>query len=238
MGATEIDNLHDALVTDDDIVEFEIAVGEAHAVNIRDAIEDLQEAAADLFTAHSASHDNGKQVVRAILHDFEPAALFLQNVERLDDVAVVERGTNAKLRRHLLGVFLLRLVGVAGAELLDGKDGAVLFAAHQADGATGAGTEHLAELAVLGSEAVVVGERHVRRTAARAAWGCLGLLGLGRRGRGFALLVVARLAEESLQVGHGAVGVVVSVAVAMTSRAPVAGIILGGKGAGAGKTGP
>lgn len=91
MGTTKINDFHDALVADDNIVELEISVREANTVEISHAIENLQEAAANLLLRHSARHDNGKQIVWAVFHDLKPATFFLKNIQRFDDVAVVER---------------------------------------------------------------------------------------------------------------------------------------------------
>lgn len=115
---------------------------------------------------------------------------------------------------------------MAGAELLDGKDGAIFFAAHQANGATGTSTEHLAELSILAGQSVIVSKRKLG--GGTGAWGCL-CLGLCRCWRRLALLVMAGLAEEALQVSHGTMRVMM--AMAMGRATSVTGIVLGGKGA-------
>lgn len=77
MSAAKVDNLHDAPVAHDDVVELEVAVCKPHAVQIGDAVQNLEEAASYLLSRHAARHDNSEQIIGRILHNFEPAALFL-----------------------------------------------------------------------------------------------------------------------------------------------------------------
>lgn len=166
MGATKIDNLHNTLITDNDVVELQVPMREAHTMQVGDTIEDLQEAASNLLPRHPASHDNGKEVKGRILHDFEPAALFLQDVQGLNDVAVVESGSNAELGRHLFVVLPFRLIRVSGPEFLDGEDGAVLGSTHEPDGAASTRSQYLAESSVLGGQSMVVAKGQLLARAA------------------------------------------------------------------------
>lgn len=149
MSTTKINNLHDALVADNHIVELQVPMRKTHAVQVGDAVEDLQEAAPNLFARHLASHDNGEEVKGSILHHLEPASLFLQDIQRLDNVAMVESRSNAELGSHLFVVFPLRFIRVACSKLLDGEDGAIFRSTHEPDGPTGTGPQYLAEFAVL-----------------------------------------------------------------------------------------
>lgn len=116
----------------------------------------------------------------------------------------MERRADAKLGRHLLVVLLFRLVRVPGPELLDGEDGPIVLAPHQPHRTAGPRPKHLAELAVLGREAVIVAEGEL--LAGAQPWRGLGGGLYGCRGC-VSLLVAAacRFPEEALQVGHGAV---------------------------------
>ena len=132
------------MLVDDHVVELQVTMGETHAVEVGHAAEDLLEGARHFLLHHLARHDNGKQIERRVLHDLVPVASFLDDVQRLDDVAVMERRPNAKFRRHLLGIFLQSLPRVAIAELLHRKGHAVAVPLQQADGPAGPRPEHLA----------------------------------------------------------------------------------------------
>lgn len=173
MGATKIDDLHNALIANNDVVELQVPMREAHTMEVCDTIEDLQEAASNLLPRHPAGHDNGKEVKGRILHDFKPAALFLQNVQGLYDVAVVESRSDAELGRHLFVVLPFRLIRVSGPEFFDGEDGAVLGSTHEPDGAASTRSQHLAEPSVLGGQTMVVAKGQLLAGAA-------GLTGFGR----------------------------------------------------------
>ena len=163
MGTTEIYNLHDPMFAHHHVVELQIPMCEPHAVEIRHTAQNLEEATADFLTRHLARHNNGKEVKRRVFHDLVPLSLLLHNVERLNDIAVVQRGPHAVLGCQLLHVLALRLVRVARSELLDGKHHLVLGAPHKAHRPARSCAQDLAELAVLGREPVVVAKRHLRR---------------------------------------------------------------------------
>ena len=180
MRAAEIDNLHDAVLADNDVVKLEVPMSEAHAVEVCDTIKDLQKAARNFFPLHLATHDNCKQIKRRILHHLIPAALFLQNVKRLDDVAMMQRRPDAKLGRHFFAILFLGLVAMPGTELFDSKDRVVIASLHEPHRATGSRTQDLAKLAILGSENALFKQNPADTTACgrtgsvRVRWRSLG----------------------------------------------------------------
>ena len=119
----------------------------------------------------------------------------MDNVNRLDDVAVMQSRPDTEFGRDLFVVFSLALIGVSGSELLDGKCFAVCRPLHQPDRATGTRSEHSAKLSVLAGQTVVIGKgdrlgRGSSRRSARA---------ISRGGSGALFLFVANL-EEAFQI--------------------------------------
>lgn len=64
-------------------------------------------------------------------------ATVADDVDGLNDVRVLESGTDTKLSSDLLLVLLFRLAGSFGPELFDGEDVATVFSLDQPDGTTG-----------------------------------------------------------------------------------------------------
>lgn len=134
-----------------DIIKLQISMRQTHTVQIQDTTEDLQSATGDLVARHLACHDGGEEIEGSILHNFEPVALLMDDVDRLDDVAVMKGRTDTELRCNLLVVLSLAFVGVAGAELLDGESLAISSPLHESDRSTGSRAKYSAEFAILGS---------------------------------------------------------------------------------------
>lgn len=132
-SATEIDQLHDALVIDHNIVQLEITMRQTHAVQVQHSTQNLQRRASNLLTTHLPSHDRRKQVVGRVLHHFVPLPPLIYYVDCLDDVAMVKSRANTKFRRDLLVVVLLALIGMTVSKLLHGEDHAVSRALHETD---------------------------------------------------------------------------------------------------------
>ena len=80
------------------------------------------------------------------------------DIDGFDDVGVLEGGTDAELCGDLLLVLLLCFTVAFRTKLLDGEDGATVFAAglDETNGSTCARAEHAAPLAVLLVEVGVV----------------------------------------------------------------------------------
>lgn len=131
---TKVDNLEDTEVVEYEVVELKVAVGDAHVVEIVEAGQELTPAACDLLARHHARHDDGKEVVGGIFHDFVEDGALLDDIEGLNDIGVVQSGTNAEFGRHLFDVIFIGLVGQLLTETLDGKGLAISRAAYQTDG--------------------------------------------------------------------------------------------------------
>ena len=131
--AAKINDLHDTMLIDHYIVQLQISMRKTHAVEILHTRHDLQRAATYLLPAHLASHDDREEVERCVLHDFVPLALLLNDIHRLDDVTVVERGADTEFGRDLLVVFSLRLVRMPVSELLHRKGYTITGPLHESD---------------------------------------------------------------------------------------------------------
>lgn len=85
---SKIRNLDMALRVNQEVLGLDIAVRDAHAMEVRDASEDLLEVRVDLGGAEVAFFDGGVEVpTRTVLHDLAPVLLLvLDEVDRLDDV--------------------------------------------------------------------------------------------------------------------------------------------------------
>lgn len=116
----EIAELDVTLGVEHDVFRFDVAVSDAHRVQVSDARKDLLKVRVDLGRRHVALLDRCVQVAaRTVLHHFAPVLMFVLNeVDRLDNVFVVQRRRNTKLGRQLLDVFLLGLVLSALSEFL------------------------------------------------------------------------------------------------------------------------
>ena len=139
------------MVVNHNIIKLQISMRQTHTVQIQDTTEDLQSAAGNFVARHFACHDNREQVERSILHNLKPVALLMDDVDRLDDVAVMKGRTDTELSCNLLVVFPLTFVCVTGAELLDGKSLAISSSLHESDRPTGARAKNSSELAIFGS---------------------------------------------------------------------------------------
>jgi len=166
-STTEINDLHNAVLVDNDVVQLQIAMCEAHAVQVADTTQNLQCAACNLLFAHFTSHDRGEEIERRIFHDFVPITLFMDNIDRLDDIAVMEGGADTELGRDLLVVLFLALVRVPCSKLLDRKRLAVASALHKPDRAACARAKDSPELSVFRLQTVVVAKRHATVSCCR-----------------------------------------------------------------------
>lgn len=86
----KVDDLDDALAGNDAVVELQVAVREAHLVKVREAGEDLLERATNLALRHLAGHYDCEKVKRTVLHHLVVLAVLLDNVQRLNDVGVMQ----------------------------------------------------------------------------------------------------------------------------------------------------
>ena len=84
-------------------------MGNTLAMKIRNASQDLLEAALDFAGRHAAAFDRRIEIsARTELHDLAPVlVLVLDEVDGLDDVHVVQRRGYTELRRELLDILLL-----------------------------------------------------------------------------------------------------------------------------------
>jgi hypothetical protein len=90
MSTTKINELHDAPVVHDHIIQLQIPMCKTQAVKIGYAVENLKEATGDFLASHLSSHNDSKKVEWCVLHDFVPPPSLMKNVERLNDVAVMQ----------------------------------------------------------------------------------------------------------------------------------------------------
>lgn len=70
-GGTKVDKLYDVVVCHDTIIEFEVAVSEAHFVEVFYAVAHLAEDTVDFWTTHFARHDDREEIKRSKLHNLE-----------------------------------------------------------------------------------------------------------------------------------------------------------------------
>lgn len=143
------------------VVQLQITMRQAHRVQIADTVDDLQERTGNFLARHLPSHDDGEQIEWGVFHDLEPSVVLLDDIHGLDDVAMVEGRTNTELGRHFFRIILLRFPRMSLSELFDCKRDTIAAPLQQAHGTAGAGAQNFSELAVLGFQAVIVGERNV-----------------------------------------------------------------------------
>ena len=74
----------------DAVVELQITMRQAHAVKVIDARDDLLEDAVNFRSAHLAGHDDRKEVVLGVLHDFVIVAMVFNDIKSLDDIWVCQ----------------------------------------------------------------------------------------------------------------------------------------------------
>ncbi len=98
-----------AVHVEEKILRLDITMGNTLTVQIRDAGEDLLEAALDLAGRHATALDGRIQVTAwAELHDLAPVlVLVLDEIDGLDDVHVMQRRRYAELRGEFLDILLL-----------------------------------------------------------------------------------------------------------------------------------
>lgn len=84
----KVGNLDVALGVEEQVLGLDVAVRDAHRVQVRDAAEDLLEVRVDRHRRHVAFLDRRVEVsAGTVLHDFAPVRLLvLDEVDRLDDV--------------------------------------------------------------------------------------------------------------------------------------------------------
>lgn len=154
LAVAEIGNLQGAARGEQQILGLEVAVGNAHLVEVLDTPHHLLEEAVGLLDLQlAARQDESVQVAASTeLHDLAVVALgVLEQVEGVDDVGVAQGRRDAELGRKALAVLLLRLVRPS-AELLDCEQllaaAANLFVRYP-DDAKGASADDFLALAVL-----------------------------------------------------------------------------------------
>lgn len=130
LGDAEVGDLEVAFAVEEQVLQLDVAVGDAVVVQVAHAAAQLLEetqavgglvVAAGLGGDEQALLDEVVQLaVRAELHDVVPAAVVGAQPHCLDDVGVVQALGDAVLGLDLLDVVVLGLVLVAAPEFLDG----------------------------------------------------------------------------------------------------------------------
>lgn len=85
------------------------------------AIQQLAEAAGNFLAGHHPTHNNVEHVVGSVFHDFVKVLLFLDQVERFNDIGMMEGGPNAEFSGNFFDVVFLCFMGKSLSELLDCK---------------------------------------------------------------------------------------------------------------------
>lgn len=85
------------------------------------AVQQLAEAAGNLLSRHHSAHDNVEHVIGGVFHDFVKVLLFLDQVESLNDIGMMERGSNAEFSGDFFDIIFLCFMGKSLSELLDCK---------------------------------------------------------------------------------------------------------------------
>jgi hypothetical protein len=145
----KVDELDDVLRGHDTVVEFEVAVGEPHFVEVLYAVAYLTKDAVDLWATHLSGHDYGKEIKGCELHDLIIVAMVKDDIDGLYDVGVFEGGTDTEFGGDFLLVLLFGLACALRTKLLDGIDVAAVLALDKTNGAACATAEDAAPLAVL-----------------------------------------------------------------------------------------
>ena len=70
-GGTKVDELYSVVVCHDTVIEFEVAVCEAHLVEVFYTIAHLAEDAVYFWATHFAGHDDREEIKRSKLHNLE-----------------------------------------------------------------------------------------------------------------------------------------------------------------------
>jgi hypothetical protein len=68
---TKVDKLYDVVVCHDAIIEFEVAMSEAHLVEVLYAIAHLAEDTVYFWTTHFSGHDDREEIKRSKLHNLD-----------------------------------------------------------------------------------------------------------------------------------------------------------------------
>jgi hypothetical protein len=89
MRAAKVYDFQDAVLVHHNVVELEVAVSEAHAMQVRNAVDYLHRAAGHFFPRHLPAHDYVEKVVRGVLHYFVPSVAFVYYIQGLYDVPVM-----------------------------------------------------------------------------------------------------------------------------------------------------
>ena len=100
----KVRNLQDSVRIDEQVLGFQIAMRDPDGMKVLDADDELLEVTVDFRLLHHAGLDGLVQVtVRTVFHDLTPVlVLILYQIDRLDDILVMQSRRNAKLARQPL----------------------------------------------------------------------------------------------------------------------------------------
>lgn len=131
------------------IFQFEISVSKPHSMDVVRSLQNLRERAMDLRRSHHPSCNDLEESKGRILHDFVPASALLDQVQRLDNIPMMQHRTNREFSRDLPRVRLLRFHRVANPEFLDSDDDAILWIRQSLDSPVPSIADDLPEIPVL-----------------------------------------------------------------------------------------
>lgn len=162
LAVAKVGDFQGAASGEQQVLGLEVAVGNAHLVEVLDAPHHLLEEAVGLLNLQlAARQDESVQIAASTkLHDLAKVALgVLEQIKGVDDVGVAQGGGDAELGREALAVLLLRLVGPS-AEFLDGEEllaaGAHLLVRYP-DDAKGATADDFLAFAILFHQRRILG---------------------------------------------------------------------------------
>lgn len=147
-SSTKVDKLYDVVVCHDAIIQFEIAMCEAHFVKVFYAIANLAEDTVNFGTTHFAGHDDREEIKRSKLHDLIIVAMVEDDVDCFYDIGVLEGGAYTEFSGDLFLVLLFRFASAARTKLLYGINTAAILALYETNGATCPTAENLSPLSV------------------------------------------------------------------------------------------
>src|ERR1700722_13808042 len=134
---------------------------QTHAMEIAYAVHNLHEGAGDFLSGHSPSHYRRKQVVRRVLHDLEPPAILLDNIQGFNDISMVKCRTNAELCCDFFRIVFLSFPRVLLAKLFHGKSDTITAPFEKSNRTACATAKNLTKFAVLCLQAMVIGEGYI-----------------------------------------------------------------------------
>lgn len=88
----KVGDLHMTMSVQQEVLRFDVAMRNAHRMEVSDAVDDLLEATFDFCLTHPTAFDGRIQVAAGtVFHHFAPMPIFiLHQIHRLDDVDVMK----------------------------------------------------------------------------------------------------------------------------------------------------